>query len=475
MYCAKCGFQNSDQSMYCQKCGAPLSRQNGNGGGYRRSVSPVLRAANMVGSEGIAGALRRLILSPLYLVAAIALSTQVVMYILASVAGSSPLMGAIYSILNNSELGYYMDYSQFYQILGMMNRTSAVGAIISNIPTIAIVAALWILYAQAHNTMQQMNTTGITIIRIVQIIRLVLYGLGLLLGIIGVLISIAALGDYIDNFAVIAILIILFIAIFGSLTVIYYLQTIKLLGSANDIILRGQKTSQASLYVIVLTFIAGGFQCISAFGSLFSAGIIAFLSNAAMATSSIAFGLLMNKFNLLEAFGTGARPVNAEVNIRITPTYDEGAEKREAGNKAFSGIPAYIPPKPGTVVMPDDEEEIKRRRFADEGTMVLSENLDMPPAKLVRARDQKEICISKPEFTIGKGYGSVDGFIEDNPAISRKHAKIVLNEGKFYLIDTNSTNHVFVDVQMIPANTPVLLKDGMNVRFADDLFKFYES
>ena len=114
MYCAKCGFQNSDQSMYCQKCGAPLSRQNGNGGGYRRSVSPVLRAANMVGSEGIAGALRRLILSPLYLVAAIALSTQVVMYILASVAGNSPLMGAIYSILNNSELGYYMDYSQFY-------------------------------------------------------------------------------------------------------------------------------------------------------------------------------------------------------------------------------------------------------------------------------------------------------------------------------------------------------------------------
>jgi len=281
--------------MYCQKCGAPLSRQNGNGGGYRRSVSPVLRAANMVGSEGIAGALRRLILSPLYLVAAIALSTQVVMYILASVAGSSPLMGAIYSILNNSELGYYMDYSQFYQILGMMNRTSAVGAIISNIPTIAIVAALWILYAQAHNTMQQMNTTGITIIRIVQIIRLVLYGLGLLLGIIGVLISIAALGDYIDNFAVIAILIILFIAIFGSLTVIYYLQTIKLLGSANDIILRGQKTSQASLYVIVLTFIAGGFQCISAFSSLFSGGVLAFLSNAAMATSSIAFGLLMNK------------------------------------------------------------------------------------------------------------------------------------------------------------------------------------
>ena len=176
MYCAKCGFQNSDQSMYCQKCGAPLSRQNVNGGGYRRSVSPVPRAANMEGTEGIAGALRRLILSPLYLVAAIALSAQVVLYILASAVGSSPLMAAIYSVLNNSELGYYMDYSQFYQMLAMMNRTSAIGAIISNIPTIAIVAGLWILYAQAHNTMQRMNTTGITIIRIVVVIRLVFYG-----------------------------------------------------------------------------------------------------------------------------------------------------------------------------------------------------------------------------------------------------------------------------------------------------------
>ncbi len=473
MYCAKCGFQNSDQSMYCQKCGALLNSRNGYKRVYR-NLSSQSRMVNPGISEGIAGDLRRLILSPLYLVAVSALSAQVVMNILASATGDSPFMGTIYDILNNSELGYYMDYSQFYQLLGMLNRTSAIGVIISNIPTIAIAAGLWILYAQAHNTSQRMNVTGITIIRIVEIIRLALYGLGVIVGIIGVLISMAALSEYIDNSAIIAVLIIILTALFASLAIIYYLQVIKLLGFASDIILIGKNTSQAPLYVVVLTFIAGGLQCISALGSLFSGGLFAFLSNAAMATASISFGLIMNKFNILGTFKAGSEPINAEVNINITPAYSEENEKRKQGGNEF-GIPSYIPPKPGTVVMPSDEDEVKKRKFAEEGTMVLSDNFEMPPAKLIRARDQKEIRISKPEFTIGKAYGSVDGFIDDNPAISRKHAKIVLNEGMFYLIDTNSTNHVFLNGQMIPANTPVLLKDGMNIRFADDVFKFCEN
>ena len=99
----------------------------------------------------------------------------------------------------------------------------------------------------------------------------------------------------------------------------------------------------------------------------------------------------------------------------------------------------------------------------------------MPQAKLIRMRDQAQIPITKPSFTIGKAYGNVDYFIEDNPAISRKHAMIVLNDGKFYVMDTKSTNHVYVDGKQIPSETPVLLTDGVKLRFADEVYQFSEN
>ena len=77
-------------------------------------------------------------------------------------------------------------------------------------------------------------------------------------------------------------------------------------------------------------------------------------------------------------------------------------------------------------------------------------------------------------FVLRKAYGSVYGFIDDNPAISRKHAKIVLNDNKFYIVDLNSTNHVYVDGKAIPADTPIPIIDGTKIRLADELFTFNE-
>lgn len=57
-------------------------------------------------------------------------------------------------------------------------------------------------------------------------------------------------------------------------------------------------------------------------------------------------------------------------------------------------------------------------------------------------------------------------------ASSGPHALIALNEGKFYVMDTNSTNHVFIDGKPIPPQTPVMLADGMKVRFADEMYQF---
>ena len=52
---------------------------------------------------------------------------------------------------------------------------------------------------------------------------------------------------------------------------------------------------------------------------------------------------------------------------------------------------------------------------------------------------------------------------------------IVLNDGKFYVMDTKSTNHVYVDGKQIPSETPVLLTDGVKLRFADEVYQFSEN
>jgi len=96
----------------------------------------------------------------------------------------------------------------------------------------------------------------------------------------------------------------------------------------------------------------------------------------------------------------------------------------------------------------------------------------MPSAILVHVDDGKETRITKPNFTIGKAYGSVDLFIDNNSAISRKHAEIIYKDDGYYIVDTNSTNHVFVDGKKISAGIPVPISDGTVIRLGNEAFEF---
>ena len=495
MFCPRCGSQNGDQMKYCERCGAPLNAFD-NGRAMPHAGTPVY-------SGNLMGALRGLISSPLYLVAVIGFTTQIVMTIIASATGYSQYAALFYRMLNESGLDYYLDYQTLSTVNNIINNTNIMSAAISNAPSIAICAGLWILFAQAHDQMKRIDTTGFTVIRIVVIIRFVLYALGLALGVILTFIGIVVLNSYVDDVWGIGLGIIVLILAFGALTILYYLKVLKMIGSAKDIIISDRKTAPAYLYVIVLTFIAAGLQCISALSALLTQGILFFLANAAGATACICFGLLMNKFNKLEMQQAPGQ-INVSVNIQGNAPYGGAYNRPQAPvqpspmqqapvqpspmqqapvqGRQPNYIPDYNPamqanikvPKPGTTVLGYDEEE-KKNRYASEGTMVLSDNFNMPQAKLIRMRDQAQIPITKPSFTIGKAYGNVDYFIEDNPAISRKHAMIVLNDGKFYVMDTKSTNHVYVDGKQIPSETPVLLTDGVKLRFADEVYQFIEN
>ena len=82
-----------------------------------------------------------------------------------------------------------------------------------------------------------------------------------------------------------------------------------------------------------------------------------------------------------------------------------------------------------------------------------------------------EIVIEKAPFVIGKKPELCDGII-DNSAVSRVHAKLLLEDGGVYLMDMNSRNGTYVNGYRITGGEKVRLNQNDEVRFANDLFYF---
>lgn len=91
---------------------------------------------------------------------------------------------------------------------------------------------------------------------------------------------------------------------------------------------------------------------------------------------------------------------------------------------------------------------------------------------LVRTRNNEKIPLDKPVFRIGKERSYVDYFIGDNAAISRSHANILNRDGKYFVMDTNSTNHTYVNGTMISSNQEVPLSHGTKIKLANEEFEF---
>lgn len=93
-------------------------------------------------------------------------------------------------------------------------------------------------------------------------------------------------------------------------------------------------------------------------------------------------------------------------------------------------------------------------------------------AMLVRKKNNEQILVDKDIFKIGKQQGYVDYLIRDNAAISRSHANIVKRDNQYYVVDTNSTNHVYVNGQEIASNEEVFINSGAIIRLANEEFEF---
>lgn len=102
---------------------------------------------------------------------------------------------------------------------------------------------------------------------------------------------------------------------------------------------------------------------------------------------------------------------------------------------------------------------------------MLNQQVEQRPY-LVRMKNNERILIDKPVFRIGKEKSYVDYFISDNTAVSRSHANIISKNGEYFVIDTNSTNHTYINGQMIQSNVETKIDHNMQLRIANEEFEF---
>ncbi len=108
-----------------------------------------------------------------------------------------------------------------------------------------------------------------------------------------------------------------------------------------------------------------------------------------------------------------------------------------------------------------------------ETTVLVSQNAQQKPVPhLIRKKNNEKIDLNKPVFRIGKEKSYVDYFIGDNTAISRSHANIINRDGAFAVVDTQSTNHTFVNGTMLQPNEEIAVSHGDTIRLANEDFEF---
>lgn len=137
-------------------------------------------------------------------------------------------------------------------------------------------------------------------------------------------------------------------------------------------------------------------------------------------------------------------------------------------------LPAYMPPQPSAGQSANFGETTVLNLAKIGETTVLSSSAVNAPAypHLIRMKNNERIEIDKPVFRIGKEKSYVDYFISDNSAISRSHANILIREGEYFIVDTNSTNHTYINGALIQSNMEVKLVSGTKIRLANEEFEF---
>lgn len=95
-------------------------------------------------------------------------------------------------------------------------------------------------------------------------------------------------------------------------------------------------------------------------------------------------------------------------------------------------------------------------------------------ASLTRQVTGEKIELGKPSFVLGKNPEKSDYAVADNTNISRVHAVITTRNGRYYVMDQNSTNGTFINGRIIKAGQEAEILPGDCLMLANEEFIFNE-
>jgi pSer/pThr/pTyr-binding forkhead associated (FHA) protein len=106
-------------------------------------------------------------------------------------------------------------------------------------------------------------------------------------------------------------------------------------------------------------------------------------------------------------------------------------------------------------------------------TTILEAAASMPSAYLVREDTGERIDIIGGRFVLGRSRESANYCVDGRSVISRSHAAVVFEEGRYFVVDLNSSNKTFLDdIELVPGQGAELFS-GSRIRIADMDFTFY--
>lgn len=105
-------------------------------------------------------------------------------------------------------------------------------------------------------------------------------------------------------------------------------------------------------------------------------------------------------------------------------------------------------------------------------TVLLSDESFDKTAFFIRFINSQAVYITKNYFTIGSG-ADMDYMISGNSLISKYHATVVIEDSRFYIIDNNSTNKLYVDGREAVPFEKNEIFTGSRIVLANEIFDFY--
>mgnify|MGYP000165727746 CR=1 FL=1 len=120
----------------------------------------------------------------------------------------------------------------------------------------------------------------------------------------------------------------------------------------------------------------------------------------------------------------------------------------------------------GTTVLSDDSISIQQ--------MQQMQPVNYHFASLTRQVTGEKIELGKPSFVLGKNPEKSDYAVAGNTNISRIHAVITTRNGRYYVMDQNSTNGTFINGRIIKVGQETEILPGDCLMLANEEFIFNE-